>query len=107
MEKDSSPEDKALAPRDLWLSRCIDIFYLENTGKPMIDRFQGQSWPTIVGLSGTALMLWAGQGKLRIFFITLLPLAVHSKGTPRNRLVENYQPSSVRKKSRDGYFDAE
>ena len=37
MEKDSGPEDKALAARGLWSSRCTDIFYVENTGKPMID----------------------------------------------------------------------
>ena len=42
-------------------------------------------------------MLWAGR-------LSLLALAVHSKGTPRNRLVENHQPSDIKEKSKEVFL---
>ena len=48
MEKDPGPEHKAIAARDMWSSLRIDIFDVEDTGKPMIDWVWGLGWLTIV-----------------------------------------------------------
>ena len=70
MEKYPGAEHEEIAASGSWMSLRIDIFDVEDAGRPAIDWVWGLGWLTITAQLGISLVPWVNWGNWGIFLIT-------------------------------------
>ena len=70
VEKDPGTEHKAIVASERWTSLRIDVFDVEDSGKPKIDWYWGLGWLTIAVQLGISIIPWTIWGDWAIFLIT-------------------------------------